>query len=183
METCFDLLPEDMLLVLMRYLKQDSYILCSLSEYINKIQCKYINNIMNGDYEEDDIFPIRDVSSSDKSFLSFNIILYELIYDDKNITTDDFRCLIYNNISKVLTRVKYEASDYSYLEIFKLKNNSYVAMKYNDDSNLLIYNYNNYRELMKNLLSEIKLYLLINNNYKSKIIKTDGILPTAIEGD
>ena len=199
METCFDLLPDDMLLLLMRCLKQDSYLICGLSEYINKIQCKYINNIMNGDYEEDTIFTELKFKSHDKYTI-------EIIHDDchtkevkysdalsqtfSNLVDDNFFRILYTtlrDINKKLARAVYTLKDESsgFFMILKLNDKRYAYLRAftsnNYDENYFgLYLYKDYKDLMLNLPKEIKLYLLVTNGHKSDIIKIDEILPNVI---
>lgn len=142
---------------------------------------------MNGYYEEDNIFHMRDVSFQDNYLINMNIVIHRLIYDGKSINGNTFHSLIFSNISKVLIRINYRDTDNSsfvdnttFFMIFTLENTNYVTMRYDGDNDMMIYNYINYIELMKNLPLDIKLYLLVTNNYKSEIIKIDEILSNAV---
>ena len=206
METYFDLLPEDMLILVMRCLKQDSYILCNLSEYINKIQCKYINDIMNGCYQEDDIFTETKFENYDKYIIE-NILdtcspdFCEVKYSDSfnkafsNILGDDFKTVYYitlANTTQKLARVMYRLKDGSSVSfmILELNNKIYAYLyafwsNYNPIDNPIqnychLYLYKDYKDLMLNIPKEVKLYLLDSNRYKGDIIKSEEILPYAV---
>ncbi len=180
--TFFESLPEELVMVLFNYLRKDSNLVI-INERIKRIYDTHINNILNGNFDPDEIFDRSDyfsyldilaewIIANIRLDGSNDLIIRDNIIEYRNKTPNELIEAIHEytlNIKRIYLYKSIIDSDISSRSIYVLKSNKdeyiYINLCYFSKYNFVKGSV--WKDFYKNILDNItRNYLLLNNDYE-----------------